>query len=82
MFKIENKNMSDDIEDSGIDAKVAQFFQADYEARKKAGLENKAGTYTFECPNCKTLCSGRWIWNGNHLHGKTGCTKCNIHLIV
>lgn len=62
----------------------AAFFKADTEARKAAGLENKIGSYTFNCPNCGTLCKGEWVRFDSlgNLHGGTGCPICNIHLRV
>ena len=62
----------------------AVFFKADTEARKAAGLENKIGSYTFNCPNCGTLCKGEWVRFDSlgNLHGGTGCPTCNIHLRV
>lgn len=64
--------------------KSAAFFKADKEARKAAGLENKIGSYTFNCPNCGTLCKGEWVRFDSlgNLHGGTGCPTCNIRLIV
>ena len=62
----------------------AAFFKADTEARKAAVLENKIGSYTFNCPNCGTLCKGEWVRFDHlgNLHGGTGCPICNIHLRV
>ena len=62
----------------------AAFFKADTEARKAAGLDNKIGSYTFNCPNCGTLCKGEWVRFDSlgNLHGGTGCPTCNIHLRV
>lgn len=57
-----------------------KFFQADSEARKQAGLENKAGEYTFVCPNCGNVCVGSWVKFKGSLHGGTGCKACNIRL--
>lgn len=59
-----------------------KFFQADSEARKQAGLENKAGEYTFICPNCGAHCRGSWVKFKGSLHGGTGCKTCNISLRV
>ena len=60
------------------------FFKADREAREKAGLVNKIGSYTFTCPNCGTKCKGEWLRfdSTGNLHGHTDCFNCNIHLIV
>ncbi len=62
----------------------AAFFKADSEAREKAGLTDLPGEYTFECPNCGSLCKGSWtdINGKDNLHGQTGCHTCDIHLIV
>lgn len=59
-----------------------RFFQADGEARKQAGVENKAGEYTFTCPNCGTHCTGSWVKFKGSLHGGTGCENCKIWLRV
>lgn len=62
--------------------RTRKFFQADHEARKQAGLENKAGEYTFVCPNCGAHCRGSWVKFKGSLHGGTGCKACNIWLRV
>ena len=77
-----NYKMEHDPEYRASVEKSARFFKADQEARKKAGLENKPGTYTFTCPNCNSLCKGSWVLMGQQLHGSTGCSICNIHLMV
>lgn len=59
-----------------------RFLEADGKARKEAGLENKAGSYTFVCPNCQSLCKGEWVWSEGKLHGGTSCDTCGIRLIV
>lgn len=60
------------------------FFEADNEAREKAGLKDKEGVYTFQCPNCGSPCRGSWVWMkpNNEMHGYTGCSTCDIHLRV
>lgn len=60
--------------------RTRKFFQADSEARKQAGLKNKAGEYTFICPNCGAHCRGSWVKFKGSLHGGTGCKTCNISL--
>lgn len=62
--------------------KLGLFMQADREAAKKAGLENKPGTYYFACPFCKNICESSWVWNLGSLHGRTGCDTCKIHFMV
>lgn len=66
------------------DEQAAAFFKADKEAKEKADLVNKIGTYTFTCPNCGSLCKGEWVRFDSlgNLHGHTGCHTCNIHLMV
>ena len=59
-----------------------RFFQADGEARKQAGVENKAGEYIFTCPNCGAHCIGSWVKFKGSLHGGTGCENCKIWLRV
>lgn len=60
------------------------FFEANREARKAAGLEDKPGEYTFTCPNCGSECKGSWhsMFGANNLHGRTDCFTCGIHLVV
>lgn len=66
------------------DEQVAAFFKADKEAKEKADLVNKIGTYIFTCPNCGNLCKGEWVRFDSlgNLHGHTGCQTCNVHLMV
>lgn len=62
----------------------AAFFKADREAKEKAGLVNKIGSYTFTCPNCGSECKGEWVRFDHlgNLHGRTDCFTCDIHLMV
>lgn len=78
----EIENIASGIEEISIDQRDTRFLQADFEAREKAGLANQAGTYTFTCPNCNSICIGCWEWVEEQLHGKTGCETCDIYLKV
>lgn len=64
--------------------KKGTFLEADSDARKNAGLENKIGSYTFICPHCGSECKGEWTRFDHlgNLHGRTDCFTCDIHLIV
>lgn len=62
--------------------KYAVILEADKIARKNAGLEDKAGSYTFTCPICGSECHGSWVEFDGDLHGGTGCRTCDFLLRV
>ncbi len=83
-FKEHEYKMEHDPEYRESVEKSVAFFDADHEAKEKAGLVNKIGSYTFTCPNCGTLCQGNWVRfdHAGNLHGRTDCFTCDIHLMV
>ncbi len=82
IFEEHNYKMKHDKKYKQEVEKCKAFFKANREAREKAGLTNKAGKYTFTCPNCFSICEGNWLCHCGEIHGNVGCDVCNIHYII